>query len=116
MLGVVLALSGVLALSNWQIVTVGSFDCTVSITAPSDSDLDHLELWETYNSADLLIDDYIPCEPGATASKVVSVREGRQRFKTLAVDTVGNKSALSPDSVVVRGVVSKGEFYVLTRI
>ena len=116
MLGVLLALSGVLALSDWQIVTVGSFDCTVSITASSDVDLDHLELWETYNSADLLVDDYIPCEPGATVSKVVSVQEGRQRFKALAVDSVGNKSAVSPGSVVVRGAISDGEFYVLTRI
>jgi len=116
MLGIVLALSGVLTLSNWQIVTVGSFDCTISITAPSDVDIDHLEVWETHGGTDLLIDDYVPCEPGATASKVVSVREGRQTFKALAVDSVGNKSALSPDSVVVRGAVSEGDFYVLTRI
>lgn len=116
MLGVLLALSGVLSLSNWQIVTVGSFDCVVVITAPSDVDVDHLELWERYNYSDLLVDDSIPCKPGATVSKVVSVQEGRQEFKVLAVDSVGNKSVFSPDSVVVRGVAHNGQFYVVTRI
>ncbi len=114
MLGI-LTLSGMLAFSSWQIVTAGSFDCTVSITAPWDSDVDHLELWETDDNGDLLIDDYIPCQPGETVSKVVSVQEGWQEFKALAVDNVGNRSVFSPASVVVRGAVNSGEFYVLTK-
>jgi hypothetical protein len=115
MLGAILALSGVLAFSSWQILTVGSLECAVSVIAPSDSDVHHMELWETCGRRNLLIDDYIPCAPGSTVSKLVSVQEGAQTFKVRAVDSLGNKSAFSPPSVPVRGAYIKNQFYVLKK-
>ena len=115
MLGVLLALSGVLAFTNWTIITTGSFECPVTFAAPSSPDVNHMELWETYGGTDILIDDNIPCIPGATVWKVVSVQEGWQTFKARSVDGVGNESAFSPSSSPVRGVIVSGELYIIEK-